>query len=595
MASSPPEVNIGESYCLGKYGYFVTVRDIHTKTSTALVHYDGYHSAYDAWVPIDKICVPPAKRVRRAAVAHDDAPEQDMKAPAPKAAVQVPRAGSLVEVFDVRAGWRAGHVGESSPFGTIVHFVVNNDEQMAGATVVQLRLDFQGGNVRWPRPKQRSQPAELEGRRVLVPCSVFHQGGYGSYAGTIKRATNLLATIYFPIDGKEIKFAIEQVRGWLVDVSKDESAVDKWDQQVPTRPSGWPGHVLFCSFPLQHGLDPRLLKRMCSLSECMRGVEIRQVPEGHVLAGTRYSLGLYATRDFKRGVTLGQYAGCIQSDIQCSWRKVAGQQARVSEGRYDIDLDTTDGLNSAQRGLSLDALHVGNESRLINDFRGIATENNVRFKTCANPSKGIWVDVVVTRLISKGDEILADYDYGTREEEGNDDDEQQSTPMQSSSSSSRAIIASNDTYERVWHGVCREHSRAGGGRGNNKAALIGPADAVWNELAELCSKSHAESALLSDARVAKVMEHVRAKRAFEMCLGNASKYHMATGFVQELYKCKLMHCEDDGRQMIIQGTATHESIQYDEGGAFFRMEPSRTSRMDVKDFLYVVKRGGVLV
>ena len=109
-------------------------------------------------------------------MAHDDAPEQDIKAPAQKAAVQVPRAGSLVEVFDVRAGWRAGHVGESSPFGTIVHFVVNNDEQMADATVVQLLLDFEGGNVRWPRPKQRSQPAELEGRRVLVPCSVFHQG-----------------------------------------------------------------------------------------------------------------------------------------------------------------------------------------------------------------------------------------------------------------------------------------------------------------------------------------------------------------------------------------------------------------------------------
>lgn len=160
-------------------------------------------------------------------------------------------------------------------------------------------------------------------------------------------------------------------------------------------------------------MHPALLKRLCALSESMAGVEIRTVGSGHVLSGTPYNLGLYAAQSFRRGVTLGQYAGMIENSgrLRC-WRK-------NEEGVFNIDLDTADSLSSAQ-GLMLDAKHVGNEGRIINDFRGIAPEENVRFKTCANSSKGIWVDIVATRAISRGDEILADYDYLVRDEEGKD-------------------------------------------------------------------------------------------------------------------------------------------------------------------------------
>ena len=55
---------------------------------------------------------------------------------------------------------------------------------------------------------------------------------------------------------------------------------------------------------------------------------------------------------------------------------------------------------------------MGNEGRSINHFRGIAPSGNVRFRTCAHPSTGLCVEIIVTRAIAQGEEILADYDYG---------------------------------------------------------------------------------------------------------------------------------------------------------------------------------------
>jgi hypothetical protein len=155
----------------------------------------------------------------------------------------------------------------------------------------------------------------------------------------------------------------------------------------------------------------------------MAGVDIRTVDAGHPLAGTRYSLGLYATRDFRRGVTIGQYSGMLEPSGPCR------RWSETSEGRFDIALDTAEALSSAQ-GLTLDAKFVGNEGRIINDFRGIAEENNVRFRTSSHPTKGVWVDIVVTRAITHGEEILADYDYGMRR-----DDDQPSTTRKAAPSS----------------------------------------------------------------------------------------------------------------------------------------------------------------
>ena len=242
---------------------------------------------------------------------------------------------------------------------------------------------------------------------MLVPCSVFDQfgdDGLTCYAGTVKCCSTCSASVYFPIDGKEVWFQLQQVQEWVVSESASSEA-EEWERQVPRRlPRSWPGDVLFCSFPLQQGVHQSLLKSLCLLSECMDGVEIREVGAGHRCHGTHFGRGLFAVRSFRIEQTVGCYAGCLRSAT--AWSQ---QRQCHKEGQFAILLDTSLGLGSAPLWLELDAEFVGNEGRFINDFRGIAPAPNARFTTKAHPCKGIWVLIVAIAPIRDGDELLVDY------------------------------------------------------------------------------------------------------------------------------------------------------------------------------------------
>ena len=77
-------------------------------------------------------------------------------------------------------------------------------------------------------------------------------------------------------------------------------------------------------------------------------------------------------------------------------------------GQFAIELDVAKGLGCAL-AFELDARCVGNESRFINDYRGLAAQPNVNFHTLAHPGRGMWVDIIVVAVIRAGDEILVDY------------------------------------------------------------------------------------------------------------------------------------------------------------------------------------------
>ena len=438
----PVPIVIGGTYFAGSTaGYLIKVLDVHEETSSVHVHYDGYNAKYDEWVPRDKIKVPTNKRDRsHRPVVGNEQEDLELQSGAarllpPRPPLPVPGPNDAVEVFDNHMGWRRGTIEAREAglyyLGSIVRF---EDTVSPSAAVVHLPQDFAYGDLRWPR---KQGAGDLEGRRVMVPSKVFGQSdrdGQCGYAGTVKCDTGRRASIYFFIDGKEIAFESEQVRGWLVG---DRAVSTAWEEQAPyTMPAGWPGDVIFCSFPLQHGIHPTLLKRFCALSERMVGVEIRAVDQGHPLVGTQYNLGLYATRDFRRGATIGQYAGMIE---------ISGRHRRWSQkstGRFDMALDMADGLSSAQ-GLTLDAKLVGNEGRIINDFQGIAPESNVRFRTAAHPTKGLWVDIITTCAIARGEEILADYDYGMVR----DDDKQPTTTKQSARRRAQPPEAAAERFE----------------------------------------------------------------------------------------------------------------------------------------------------
>jgi len=139
----------------------------------------------------------------------------------------------------------------------------------------------------------------------------------------------------------------------------------------------------------------------------MQGVEIRPVPGAHPLYGSKFACALYATKTFHTGHTLGAYAGCIGESPSPDPPRVR-RGAPCHEGQFTINLDMAQSMGRAM-SMEIDAKLVGNESRFINDYRGIAPQPNVEFCTKACARKGIWVDVRVATAIGQGDEILVDY------------------------------------------------------------------------------------------------------------------------------------------------------------------------------------------
>ena len=63
------------------HGYLVKILEVHEVTSSVLVHYDGYHSMYDSWLPMGKIQAPSDKRNRKqhAAKCRVPAPRQQRR------------------------------------------------------------------------------------------------------------------------------------------------------------------------------------------------------------------------------------------------------------------------------------------------------------------------------------------------------------------------------------------------------------------------------------------------------------------------------------------------------------------------------------
>ena len=371
---------------------------------------------WDRWLPVDVVKPLPAatngdksKRQRTLQPARlqtckpdlDDVPADT--ADAPRVPVEAPTAGSVVDIFDVRDGWLRGTLGAPTQWGTVVR--MTHDEKYGGARMVQMPLDFDLGDVRWPVQQGSSHHAEFEGKRLLVPASVFHQeDDKDKYAGIVKRVNCRSATVFFPIDAKEVKFSLSDVRNWVVESAEGEA---EWRRQVPeTLPSGWIHDVLFCSFPLQAGVDQVLLKKLCALSEAMQGVEVRRVPHTHRLHGSKFAYGLYTTKAFHVGHIIGAYAGCLGESLpESRW---ARRGAARHVGQYSINLDIAQSMGRAMC-IEIDAKFVGNESRYINDYRGIAPQPNVELCTKADAQKGIWVAVKVAKDICYGEEILVNY------------------------------------------------------------------------------------------------------------------------------------------------------------------------------------------
>jgi hypothetical protein len=117
------------------------------------------------------------------------------------------------------------------------------------------------------------------------------------------------------------------------------------------------------------------------------GVEVRDLPKGHFLAGEQ---GLFALKRFSKYDIIGEYTGKIVP-------------ASVG-GHYVALLEDKDYNNS----MGVDARECGNEMRFINSYLNIADRANVKMRT-AYVGSFPHILVLCIEDIEIGEEILLDY------------------------------------------------------------------------------------------------------------------------------------------------------------------------------------------
>ena len=154
---------------------------------------------------------------------------------------------------------------------------------------------------------------------------------------------------------------------------------------------GWPADLQYTHTPDMSEVSPadrRLLKQ-----DHLAGVAIRRVTdENHPAFGQN---GLYATISFGVGDVLGEYTGKVMPG---HWG-----------GEYVTRLWNT-GANSDYYRPGVDAEHIGNELRMINDYRSVpgAAGPNCKFSRAA--IRGFRAALIVAILpIAPNEEFLLDY------------------------------------------------------------------------------------------------------------------------------------------------------------------------------------------
>lgn len=112
-------------------------------------------------------------------------------------------------------------------------------------------------------------------------------------------------------------------------------------------------------------------------------------------AGGEESRGLFARCALPIGTWIGDFTGVVKP------------QMSGDESRYLLEVfcDPSTGIR-----LDVDAQRYGNETRFINDYKGVAAEPNVAFNVYRVPWTGeLAIALVTTSAIRCGSEILADY------------------------------------------------------------------------------------------------------------------------------------------------------------------------------------------
>mmetsp|Transcript_11252 Transcript_11252/g.38413 ORF Transcript_11252/g.38413 Transcript_11252/m.38413 type:complete len:170 (-) Transcript_11252:1674-2183(-) len=114
--------------------------------------------------------------------------------------------------------------------------------------------------------------------------------------------------------------------------------------------------------------------------------------DGHPCKGQR---GLFAIRVWEPFEVLGEYCGVVKVPND--------QEARQCDSDYAVAV-----YKSATWTPFIDASRAGNETRFINDFRGVAGSPNCKFSQSHVGGRPAIL-VVITRQVKEEEELLVDY------------------------------------------------------------------------------------------------------------------------------------------------------------------------------------------
>ena len=161
-------------------------------------------------------------------------------------------------------------------------------------------------------------------------------------------------------------------------------------------PAHWPSDISYLSVPSYAPSMPSSLvsdirgsKPSLPTTPCAR-VSIRRITaENHPAIG---QYGLFAARNIPANSHICDYLG----EVHCEDR----------DSDYDLSLLRSQGGTN----VGVDASQKGNESRFVNDYRGIKERPNALFKEGRTPSGELRISVwSASSKIRKGDEILVSY------------------------------------------------------------------------------------------------------------------------------------------------------------------------------------------
>lgn len=167
------------------------------------------------------------------------------------------------------------------------------------------------------------------------------------------------------------------------------------------KPGNWPSQVTYITRNIySKKIDAAVLNEILPKSAgagtsggVSKLVKIKLITDKAHPACGQY--GLFSARKLTSKCHVLDYMGFVHSDLESD-----------PTSDYDISLDS--GL-----GIAIDAQRWGNEGRMVNDYRGIASKPNVMFDDhWVDGEKRIGIYVMPGRDIAKGEELLVSYGKG---------------------------------------------------------------------------------------------------------------------------------------------------------------------------------------